>query len=179
MLKVKTVNGLTVIRKRRWILRINSNAHTKKTRNQDDRVNCVKQQNKVNVLVQVAKNSYIHEKLNESVGKPGTFWKRIRESFPLKRNKHDKIVLLIDSVSADNAKTITSKFCKFFTNRISDQSKNYKVKILCMAPVICCKRGISWFFSVHSLWSLQNLILNNWEEEYIHLGWWSIPWQNW
>ena len=76
------------------------------TKNQDDRVSYAKQRNKVNVLVRKAKKSYLHEKLNECTNKPETFWKRIKETFPLKSKVNITKSFLINDVRTENTKTI-------------------------------------------------------------------------
>jgi hypothetical protein len=87
-----------------------------KTRNQDDRVSYAKQRNKVNVLVRKAKNSYFREKLNESGNKHDIFWKRIKETFPLKNKVNITKSFLMNGVLTQNKKTIAANFCMFFTN---------------------------------------------------------------
>ena len=57
---------------------------------------------------------------------PETFWKRIKENFPLKSKVNITKSFLINDVRTENTKTIASNFCIFFTN----MAKQVKTKIM-------------------------------------------------
>ena len=57
---------------------------------------------------------------------PETFWKRIKETFPLKSKVNITKSFQINDVRTENTKTIASNFCIFFTN----MAKQVKTKIM-------------------------------------------------